>query len=153
MLVQHLVVLEVVQERRRRETGLAGEEHGGAGHDVRRLLFQVRDQAFERHFAAARLVGEERGAAPPGQNEEHHRGTEQQRCPRALQKLEQIGGEEGEVDDDERDDHERRLPQLEPPQLPDDDEGQQAVDHHRGGDGDAIGRGERARRVEHSDQQ
>ena len=35
------------------------------------------------------------------------------------------------------------------PQLPDHDEGQHAVDHHGGGDRDAVGGGERARRAEH----
>ena len=110
LLVQHLVVLEVVQQRGRRELGIAGEEHRGARHDVRRLLLQAVQQRLERHLGLARLVGKDARAAPPGQDQQHHGDAEQQRHPGAFQQLEQVGGEEVAVDDDERHHQQRRLP-------------------------------------------
>ena len=54
---------------------------------------------------------------------------------------------------DQRHHQQRRLPDRPLPQLPDHDEAQHAVDHHGGGDRDAVGGGERARGVEQADQQ
>ena len=153
MLVQHLVVLEVVQERGRRKVGLAGEEHGRARHDVRQLLLEARQQCIERHFGAPRFLHQDIGAAPPGQDQQDHRGAEQQRCPGAFEQLEQVSGQERDVDHDQRSDDQHHAPERPTPQLPDHDEGQQAVDHHGGGDRDAVGGGERARRAEQTDQQ
>ena len=65
VLVQHLVVLEIVQQRGRREIRIAGEEHGGAGDDVRRLFLEALDQRLERHLDATGLVREQPRAAPP----------------------------------------------------------------------------------------
>ena len=59
VLVQHLVVLEIVQQRGRREVRIAGEEHRGARHDVRRLLLQAADQRIDRHLDAARLLNQD----------------------------------------------------------------------------------------------
>ena len=153
VLVQHLVVLEIVQQRGRREFGIAGEEHRGARHDMRRLLLQAVQQRFERHLGLARLVGEDAGAAPPGQDQHHHEDAEQQRHPGAFQQLEQVGREERGVDEHQRHHQQRGLPGRPSPQLPDHDEAQHAVDHHGGGDRDAIGGGKRIRGVEQADQQ
>ena len=74
--MQNLVVLEVVEERSRRKFRLAGEEHRGARHHVRRMLLQARQQDIERHFAPPRFMGEDTGAPPPCQDAEHHRRAE-----------------------------------------------------------------------------
>ena len=44
-LVQHLVVLEVVQEGRRRVGGVGGQEHRGAGDAVGRALHALEELA------------------------------------------------------------------------------------------------------------
>ena len=50
MLVQHLVVLEAVQQRGRRALGVCGEEHGGARNFERLLRLQRLDQAVDRRL-------------------------------------------------------------------------------------------------------
>ncbi len=152
-LVQHLVVLEIVQERGRRELRMAGQEHRRARHDMRRLLLEARKQRVERHLAALRLLREDVGAAAPGQDQQHHRGAEQDRRPGAFEQLEQVGREEHHVHDDERRDHGDDAPQRPMPELPDHDDGEQAVHHHGGGDRNPIGRRERTRGAEQPDQQ
>ena len=87
VLVQHLVVLEVMQQRGRREIRIAGEEHRGAGHDVRRLLFQVADQRVDRHFDPARLLNKNAASTLPGDDQQNHEGTEQNRQPRTIEQL------------------------------------------------------------------
>ena len=56
LLVQHLVVLQAVHQRGRRAVGIAGQEHGRARHQRRRLLGQLVDQEVERDFVLARLL-------------------------------------------------------------------------------------------------
>ena len=154
VLVQHLVVLEIVQQRGRREFGIAGQEHRGARHDVRRLLLQALAAASRaaprcgasccaRMRVPRRQVRISSTMATPNSS-----GTQ---APSSS--LSRLAREEGDVDDDERHDQQRRLPQRPAPQLPDHDEAQHAVDHHGGGDRDAVGGGERARGAEQADQQ
>ena len=147
VLVQHLVVLEIVQQRGRREIRIAGEEHRRARHDVRRLLLQAADQRIDRHFDAARLLNQDAAAALPRDDQQHHQDAEQDRQPRALQELQQVRGQERRVDEDERHHQQRRLPPLPLPQPPDHDEAEDPVDHHRGGHRDAVGVRQLARRV------
>ena len=62
LLVQHLVVLKVVQERGRRGLGIARQEHGGALDPVRRALLQHADEFEERHVGLAGLLEQDAGA-------------------------------------------------------------------------------------------
>ncbi len=48
VLVQDPVVLEVVQQRRRHDVGVAGQEDGGVGHAGRRAALELADQVDQR---------------------------------------------------------------------------------------------------------
>src|SRR5262249_6544725 len=58
LLMQHLVVLETVQQRSRRTDRVAGEEHGCTGYAGRRFLLKAFHKGFERCFVATRLLEE-----------------------------------------------------------------------------------------------
>jgi len=144
VLVKHLVVLEIMQQRRRHEIRIAGEKNRGALDDVRRTLFEALDQILQRHLDAPGLHDENRRPPAPGPDHDRHDKPEQQRHPRAFKQFQEIGTEESHVDDDERNDHRSRSGRAPIPQLPDHDETHDAVGDHGGGDGDAVGGGQSA---------
>ena len=85
LLVKHLVVLKVMQQRRGHEARIAGEEYRGALDEMRRAFLQALDEILERHLGPSRLAGEDGGTAPPGPDHDGHDGPEQQRDPGAFQ--------------------------------------------------------------------
>jgi hypothetical protein len=93
LLVQHLVVLQVVHQRGRHESGIAGQEHGGALDDVRGPLLQALDQIGSG--TSMRRVLLSRIAAPRRQVQISRPScrAEQQRHPSALEQFQEIGGE------------------------------------------------------------
>src|SRR5689334_20796087 len=99
VLVKHLVVLEIVQQRRWNEVRVAGKEDRGALDDMGRTLLKALDQIWQRYFDAPGLRGQDRRTAAPGPYHDGHCKSEQQRHPCAFQQLEEIGAEEGHVDD------------------------------------------------------
>ena len=101
----------------------------------------------------SRFLSENIGAPTPRQDEQHHRRAEQDRRPSAFEQFEQIGREEDDIHENERGNDEANPPQRPMPKLPDHDEGEQTIDHHGGGDRDAVGGCECARRTEQADQQ
>ena len=71
-LVQHLVVLEVVQQRVRHRVLVGGEEHRRARHPQRRVLGHVLDERRQRQPALLDLAHHQLAAAAPGG---HHART------------------------------------------------------------------------------
>ena len=145
VLMQHLVVLQAVQQRGGRAFRCCGEEHGRAGNAWRRLFLQRLDQRLDRHLEPPCLGGEDARAPAPGEHDGDEQAADQERHPAALRHLEQIGNQEGEVDQDERQHQRQRRPERPVPHAPDHDEAHQTVDQHGAGDGDAIGGCERVR--------
>ena len=94
LLVQHLVVLEIVQQRGRCELGSLVRNTAVPLHDMRRPLLQTLDQDIERHLVTAGLAGQDGRAAAPRPYQYDHGDPEQQRHPRAFKELEEIGAEE-----------------------------------------------------------
>ncbi|KIT90115.1 hypothetical protein QT21_00155, partial [Staphylococcus aureus] len=101
LLVQHLVVLEVVQKRGRGDLRVAREEHGGAAHVVRRALLQHPDELGEGHVGLAGLVEEDRDAPHPGPHQDDEAAGQQQRHVAALEDLQEVREQEQELDHDE----------------------------------------------------
>ena len=58
LLMQHLVVLQTMHQRCRSKIRVAGEEHRGAGHALRRLLLQHRNQIAKRNLLLVRFLVE-----------------------------------------------------------------------------------------------
>ena len=162
-LVQHLVVLEVVQQRVRHDVGVAGHEHGRARHPDRRVGSSWSMKLLERQRVAVAACSHR--ISRPRRQVDHDvkidgRATASgNQPPSAI--LSDVGGEEGESIDQEAG-AERPAPAPRPPaparsrrRAP----GQHGRDHHRAGDRDAVGRGQGARGAEaehqrqHADQQ
>ena len=141
-------MLQIMHQRGRRRTRIAGQEHGRARHLVRRLLLETADQRSSGTSVGASCwqgcgCRAARSTSPAPSPPANSSGTQ-----RALEHLEQIGGQEqlsirtnGMISS-------AACHQLPLPQRPDHDEAEHAVDDHGRRDRDAIGRGERARRAE-----
>ena len=145
LLVQHAIVLETVQQRGRRAFRIAGEKHRRSGHALRWLALEHAHQIVERGLEPAGLVEQKPRAAPPRIHHEHDDDAERERHPAAFDDLEHVGRQKGQVDHQERQDQGRRRQDRPSPYAPDDDKGHHAGHHHSAGDGNAVGRGERAR--------
>src|SRR5436309_15093378 len=99
--------------------------------DMQRLLFQSAHQTFQIDLRTPGFVGDDIGAATPGDNEKHHADAEHQRQPSTLEDLKKIGREVSRIDYDERTDDKTGLPPSPAPHFPDNDETQGAIDEHR----------------------
>ena len=107
LLVQHLVVLEAVQQRRGRAFRIAGEKHRRPRNPLRRLSLQHAHQIVERRLEPAGFLEQEPRAAPPRVHHQHDDAAERQRHPAALDDLEHVGGKKSQIDEEERQ-HQRR---------------------------------------------
>ena len=139
-LVQHLVVLDVVQHRLRHDLDVAGHEHGRALH-AGQLRVELVDEAADGERVAVELVPQDVAAVAPGDDAEREQAGDQQREPAARGDLERVGGEVGEVDQQQRAERGERG-RTPAPQPAGHDGGQDGVDAHGAGDRDAVGRGE-----------
>ena len=77
-----------------RKTAVPGTRGGG-------FLSRLRDEVEERNFQAPGLLEQDAGAAAPCQHHQHQEDAERQRDPAALEDFQEIGGEEGGVDEQE----------------------------------------------------
>ncbi len=127
-----------------KNTAVPGTRCGGLASSLRSS--QSRSASFLRV-----CLDEQARAAHPGHHDEADAGGQQQRHPAALEHLEDVGGEEHLLEQQQRDQDQRRLPQRPLPVAPDDEEGEQRVDDHRRRDRDAVGGGEVRRRTEGED--
>ena len=141
-LVQHLVVVEVVQQRVRRRVGRRGEEHRGARNALRRILEERLEERRERHRGALQALEHDLAPAPPGGEHHEHEEADHQREPAAVVDLGERGDEEREIDRGEEARREDAQRKRIAPAVADDEEGEQRVDEHRPGDRDAVGAGE-----------
>ena len=127
LLVQHLVVLEAVHQRGRRALRIAGEEDRGARARAAAASFPGWRPGV-RAAISSRRVFSNSSRLP-----RRHvyitiitHAAERERHPAALDHLEQVGGQEGEIDEEERHDQRGGAEQRPAPHPPDHDEG-----HHR----------------------
>ncbi len=146
--MQHLVVLEVVQQHRRDALGARGHHHGRAGHPVRPGVLEVGEEQAERQASLGEHPRELRSAAlPGGHGGEDHR-PDGQREPAAVHELEQVRPEEGHVHRKEER-HQRACRRARPPPaLARAGVEQQRGDRHRPGDRHAVGLGQIGRLAE-----
>ena len=101
LLVQHLVVLEVVQHGVGHRAGLGGEEH-------RRALdprWRTDEHGFQKtgqiDRVGAQFFVEQAPALLPGHHEREDGGADDQREPAAFKQLQEVGGKERKVHDKE----------------------------------------------------
>ena len=145
LLVQHLVVLEVVQQHRRRAVGVRGQEHRGAR--ARAAAAACAMSARKRSMRQARSRCSMRGelappALPGGHQQCRPTAASDQREPAAVGDLDQVGAEEGQVDDQEEPGQRRHAARPASASAPRHDGEEDRGDGHRAGDRDAVRRRE-----------
>ena len=141
LLVQHLVVLEVVQQHVGRPAARRGHEHRGARHAVAACCARRRARnSVERQRLGGDALAEQRAAALPGR----HDGEDAGRRPRAgtsrraaiLAELAAKNARSNARNSAEQRAGARRAPV---PALARDDVEEHRRDRHRAGDRDAVG--------------
>ena len=127
--VQHLVVLEIVEQRHRYDIDPAGQIDGGSRHA--RFVMHLGDEIRERQRIALELSHQRAPALPPGRHREEQQRSDHQRHPTALDDLHQIGGNERQINRYEHagdPDGQRQTP---PPHLAHGQENQHRGQQHR----------------------
>ena len=152
LVMQHLVVLEMMQQHRRRHIRNRGQEHRHAGHAQRLAPLDVGNEEVEWQ----RCLGEDTGhllpsATPRAHQQVDHRAS-REREPAALDELDHVGAEEGKVNDQEERRQRHDRPERPVPDLPLHHGEQDRRDQHRSRDGNAIGRRESVGRLERQDE-
>jgi hypothetical protein len=99
--VQHLVVLEVVQQRVGRDARLGRQEHRRARHPQRRADEDRFQEAGQVDGVVAQRVGHQLAALLPGQHQREHADADDQGNQPPSTSLSRLAGEEGDVDDEE----------------------------------------------------
>ena len=98
-----LVVLEVDEQRRRRRARVLEQVHGGARHPHHRRALDLGDHVGDRRLGPAQPRGDQVAALAPRRHLDHQDQRDEQREPTAVRDLRDVGGEEREVDEQQRD--------------------------------------------------
>ena len=154
VLVQDLVVFDV-RAQRQRGCGLAAvEEHSGPGHPGQPRLdgMDLVDERPKRPLVKLALAGDQCAALLPGGEDREHRDGDDQRKPGAMDELGQVGGEEEQVNRQERGRGRHDHPQWLAPVLTGDIEEQQRGDGDRAGHCHAERVGQRVCGLERDDE-
>ena len=92
--MKNLVVMQVVQQRRRRAIAVAGHEDGRAADAMRRVGGNVREELIEWIEAFAEPHRQQRAALFPRREQHVDDHADGEREPAALQDLGEVGGQE-----------------------------------------------------------
>jgi hypothetical protein len=142
-VVEHLVVLEVVEEGRRRPLRVAVEVDGRPRHP-RGPLLEVGEGEGERERRAGQPRPEDRPPAPPRRHAEVGAGGDEEGDPPAVRHLHDVGAPEPEVHEEERRREGDDEPERPPPPPPHHHEQEHRRDRHVRRHADAVGRRQRA---------
>ena len=143
--VQDVVMAQAVDQGMRHIDGVGNHENGGAGHADGAIGLDGLQKFAEGAATFAPRRQKPGAAAVPGHHDEEERGCDQDREPSALEELQGVGGEKGEIhdqEDAEEGDRVERVPVL---FLHHHKVAEHGVDGHGARDGDAIGVGQRVR--------
>src|SRR6266446_107467 len=151
-LVQHLVVLEGVEQRQRNTRWVAGHEDRRPGNARRVIRLDRGDEFTELERVARALFREQTATAPPCRHDGEDQCCDDDREPAALGDLQQIGAEKCQIDEGEDRKHGYRDGEA-PSPAAHIEEGQPGGDRHHAADRDAIGGAEivRGPESEHQD--
>ena len=151
--MQHLVVLEVVQQRIGHAAGLGRQENRRAFNPRWRADEDRGQKARQVNRVAAQFFIEDLPALFPGDHQGEDHAANDQRKPAASEKLHHVGGEKREVDDKKHAGRGNAKAQRVFPAVANHKKGQYGGDQHVSADGDAVSRRQVARRTEHHNRQ
>jgi hypothetical protein len=152
LFVEHLVVLEVMQQDGRGAVGIRGHEYGCSADAMRRRVPHVVEEILQGQDIGHESFAKDLSAAlPRGHGGENNAGNEQ-REPTAVGDFGNVSSEKRDVDCQEDRDWRQRFPHRPTPTLRGNDEVHDGRDRHRDRDGDAVGRGKRSGGLEGKNQ-
>ncbi|KAG5730162.1 hypothetical protein E4T56_gene17088, partial [Termitomyces sp. T112] len=149
--MQRLVMLEIMQQRRRGHAGILGQEHRRPLNQQRRAATERLDQFIERHALFGGALQRHLAPAQPCGNDHPDHPGHHQRHPAAFGHAQHVGAEEEDIKRKERYDQQGAGQRIPAPVFPRNDEGEAGGHHHGAGHGNAIGRRHRAARTETED--
>ena len=149
VFMQHLVVLQVVEQGIGHGTRIRRQKHRRALHPRRRAHEHRLQEALQVDGILAQLRAEQAPPLLPGQHQREDGRTNRQREPASVHELQQIRGPERKVHHKKEAGGQHTQPQRVLPAMADDIEGQDGRDQHVGADRNAIGRRQVAGRLEH----
>ena len=109
------------------------------------------EEAFQVDRIGTHAVRHQPPALLPRHHQGEHEQADEQREPAAVDHLDDVGEEVGQVDDEEEAGRQHDERPRVAPAVADDEEGHRRRDDHVDGDGDAVGRAERIARAEQHD--
>jgi len=98
VLVHHLVVAEIVGERRRCSARLRGHEYGGTGDPDGRRRDDNRHEVLDRNRARGKPFRHDAASRFPCGHDGEHAAADEERQPSALQDLDEVRAEEHQID-------------------------------------------------------
>jgi hypothetical protein len=140
-----------MEQRPRYAVGIGGHEDAGTIDALRSAGFDTGNEGLERYRILSEFLVEQLAPELPGRQQRKHRQPQRQRKPAAIEDLDDVGREEGKVDDDEEDQKHGRTRPAPLPKRAYNDKSENRVDHHRQRHGDAVGRRQVRRRAKTED--
>ena len=137
-LVQHLVVLEGVQQRGRDMPQVAGHKDRRPRNACRFLGVEPVDELTQRQRVACAPFGEQTAASPPRRHNGEDQCGDDDREPAALADLQQVGAQKRQIDE-AKDGKEGHRQGEAPSPAAHIEEGQPGGDRHHAADRDAVG--------------
>ncbi len=122
LLMQHLVVLEVVEQDGRGSMRVRRHEDGGAAHAMRSGFANVVEELFERQDVGGEGFGEDLSAALPRRHHREDNARDHQREPTAIGDFGDVSGEKREINGQEQRDGRKHFPHGPAPTFRRDDE-------------------------------
>ena len=132
-LVQHLVMLQVVQQRERNHVQRTGHINSGTRHANRRRFFKRRDHRLQRITVLMHPTQKAETLAFPGGHDGKHHQTEGQRQPAAGDDFIEVRGEERDINAHKGNQQQRHNKLIPVPVLPRHRREQNGGQHHRSG--------------------
>ena len=142
-LVQHLVVLEVVQQRLWHGGRIGHCVDRGALSPAHRARVQRIDEGLQCEPVPPDALQEKRPATPPGAHDAEQHQAKRQGEPAAIEELHGAARDQQRVDGQEEGRRSEGQRRRQPPDFAHDEVGQHRRDHHRQRHRDAIGAGQR----------
>ena len=146
--VQHLVMFEIMQQRRRHQVGIGGHEDRRAGHALGVVGPDALEEDVQGHGGLRPPRRQQVAPLHPGRHDDEDERGNRQREPAAFDEFEQIGGEEQQVDKQEKPEQQRRAHRIPLEYAHGVDKRQNGGERHGAGDGDAVGGAEIVRAAE-----
>lgn len=153
LVVQDVVVLEIVEQCRRRRVRIARQVDRGSRCMERRAALDLPDETIKRDSLRTTPLEQIPRAARPGPHRQPDQRAQHEGYVAALRDLQKVGGEECELDQQDGSGNACNQQPRPLPDMPQHEHGQPSRDQYRAADRDAVGCSHGARALELEDEE